>query len=99
MTYSFRKIKEYIYVQSMEDFISLINKISPQFFWMKFHKSKSTYLKEIKRLFTQIDHDFHFVWILKQEKYAFQLKWKESVLKAHLKILKEGVFDENYIQK
>lgn len=99
MTYSFSKIRECIDVQSIEEFKSLLQKVTPHFFKVKFEKSKKEYVEEIYRLFEQIDSDFHFVWVLKQEKYAFQLRWKESVLRAHLSLLLEVFPDENILKK
>ena len=87
MTHSFRKIREYINVKSMEEFSEVLTSLSPRFFNEKFDKSKLVYLKEFKRLLDQVDQDFHYVWVLKQNKYAFQLRWKESVLKAHLDLI------------
>tara|TARA_Y100000589_G_scaffold135278_1_gene129467 strand:- start:181 stop:486 length:306 start_codon:yes stop_codon:yes gene_type:complete len=87
MKYSLSKIKQSIEVESMEEFNTLLADIPPYFFKKQFQKSKRDYLKNLFRLFDQIDHDFHFVYILKQEKYAFQLRWKEDVLKAHLDLL------------
>ena len=87
MKYSFSKIKQSIQVESIEEFKALLANIPSEFFNKQFQKSKLDYLDNLFRLFDQIDHDFHFVYILKQEKYAFQLRWKESVLKAHLDLL------------
>ncbi len=87
MKYSFSKIKQSIQVESMEEFNAILSKIPSVFFYKQFQKSKSECLDNLSRLFDQIDHDFHFVYILKQEKYTFQLRWKESVLKAHLDLL------------
>ena len=87
MKYSFSKIKQSIQVESMEEFNALLSNIPAVFFNKQFQKSKSECLDNLFRLFDQIDHDFHFVYILKQEKYSFQLRWKESVLKAHLDLL------------
>jgi len=91
MKYSIRKIKEQLGVKDLSDFKGLINSISESFFESHFYKSKSTYFEDILRLFDQIDNDYHFVWVLKQEKYVFQLQWKENVLKAHLDLLKQGI--------
>ncbi len=91
MKYSIRKIKEQLGVQDLSDFRSVINSISESFFESHFYKSKSAYCEEILRLFDQIDNDYHFVCVLKQEKYVFQLQWKENVLKAHLDLLKQGL--------
>jgi succinate dehydrogenase flavin-adding protein (antitoxin of CptAB toxin-antitoxin module) len=99
MTYSFNKIREYINIQSLDDFNSILKGISPSFFSKKFEKSKNECLDDIKRLLEQIDHDFHFVWILKQEKYAFQLQWKESVLKAHVEVLMEQIPISYWVKK
>lgn len=99
MTYSFSKIRERMNVKSIEEFTFVLNEITPQFFYSQFEKSKTEYLNDMKRLFKQIDNDFHFVWVLKQEKYAFQLKWKESVLKAHLDLLLGQVSDDFLVKK
>lgn len=99
MTYSFRKIKEFFNFQTMEEFNGVLNQITPQFFYTQFEKTKSEYLNDLVRLFEQIDNDFHFVWVLKQEKYAFQLRWKENVLKAHLDLLLEKVPQEFLAKK
>ena len=87
MRYSLSKIKETIQVESMEEFNAILSKIPSVFFYKQFQKSKSECLDNLSRLLDQIDHDFHFVYILKQEKYNFQLHWKESVLRAHLDLL------------
>ena len=87
MKYSFSKIRQSVQVKSIEEFNSILSNIPSVFFIQQFQKSKPEYLNNLARLFDQIDHDFHFVYILKQEKYAFQLRWKESVLKAHLDLL------------
>ena len=87
MTYSNNKLKDYINVKSTNEFFCLLEDVPPLFFNTQFDKSKSTYLSDIARLFNQIDNDFHYVHVLKQEKYLFQLKWKESVLKAHVELL------------
>lgn len=87
MTYSNSKLKNYINVRSINEFFSLLEDISPSFFVAQFAKSKASYLSDITRLVTQIDNDFHYVYFLKQEKYLFQLKWKESVFKAHVELL------------
>ena len=87
MEHSLSKIKESIHVDSLREFSQVLSNIPSGFFYQKFQKSKSEYIENIYRLFRQIDDDFHFVWVLKQEKYAFQLRWKESVLKAHLNLL------------
>jgi len=87
MKYSFSKIKQSIQVESIEEFNSILSNIPSVFFNQQFQKSKAEYLNNLSRLFDQIDHDFHFVYILKQEKYTFQLRWKETVLKAHLDLL------------
>ena len=87
MTYSNSKLKNYINVRSINEFLSLLEDISPSFFVAHFANSKASYLSDITRLVTQIDNDFHYVYFLKQEKYLFQLKWKESVFKAHIELL------------
>ena len=87
MTYSNSKLKNYINVRSINEFFSLLEDISPSFFVAQFAKSKASYLSDITRLVTQIDNDFHYVYFLKQEKYLFQLKWEESVFKAHIELL------------
>ena len=87
MEYSLSKIKQSIHIDSLREFGQLLSAIPSDFFHQQFQKSKSEYIENIYRLFHQIDSDFHFVWVLKQEKYAFQLRWKESVLKAHLDLL------------
>ena len=99
MAYSFSKIKEFIHVNSVDDFISLLHGVSPKFFNEKFEKSKNEYLIDINRLFEQLDEYFHFVWVLKQEKYVFQLKWKEIVLKAHMELLMEQIPHSYWVKK
>lgn len=87
MEHSLSKVKQYIHVDSLREFGQLLSAIPSVFYHQQFQKSKSEYIENMYRLFHQIDDDFHFVWVLKQEKYAFQLRWKESVLKAHLNLL------------
>ena len=58
MRYSYSKIKEFIHVNSIGDFMSLLHCISPNFFIVKFGKSKNQYLMDINRLFQQLDDDF-----------------------------------------
>lgn len=99
MNHSFRKIREYINVNSTEEFGDVLNSLSPRFFDDHFGKTKSDYLLLIERLLLQIDQDFHYVWILKQEKYAFQLRWKESVLKAHLDLLMKIIPNDFLVKK
>lgn len=99
MTYSFNKIKEHINIESLKDFNSILQGIPPHFFNIKFEKSKNEYLVYIARLFEQIDNDFHFVWVLKQDKYAFQLRWKESVLNAHFEVLMEQIPLSYWVKK
>lgn len=99
MTYSFSKIREHINVKTIEEFKAVLKTVTPQFFNKQFEKSKSEYINDMLRLFKQIDNDFHYVWVLKQEKYAFQLKWKESVLKAHLDLLLQQVPHEFVVRK
>lgn len=99
MEYSLSIVKKFVHVDSFQDFSNVLSAIPSVFFHQRFEKSKSEYLKIISRLFSQIDHDFHFVWILKQERYAFQLRWKESVLKAHLEILIVQIPNDLQIKK
>lgn len=99
MTHSFRKIREYINVKSTEEFSEVLTSLSPRFFNDEFSKTKSAYLVDFKRLLQQVDQDFHYVWVLKQEKYAFQLRWKESVLKAHLDLLLKMIPAEYRVKK
>jgi len=87
MKHSLSKVKQSIHVDSLREFGQLLSSIPYDFFHQEFQKSKPEYIENIFRLFHQIDDDFHFVWVLKQDKYAFQLSWKESVLKAHLDLL------------
>jgi hypothetical protein len=87
MEHSLSKVKQVIQIDSLNEFGQLLSAIPSVFYHQQFQKSKSEYIGNMHRLFHQIDDDFHFVWVLKQEKYAFQLRWKESVLKAHLDLL------------
>ena len=99
MTYSFSKIREYINVKTVEEFKAIVGELTPHFFNKQFEKSKGEYLDDLIRLFEQIDNDYHFVWVLKQEKYAFQLRWKESVLKAHLDLILSEVPKKLLVKK
>ena len=99
MTYSFSKIRELVNVKNIGEFKALLNQISPTFFDNRFEKTKSEYIKYLSRLFKQIDNDFHFVKILKQDTYTFQLRREEIVLKAHLDLLIEELPYEFIVKK
>jgi hypothetical protein len=99
MRHSFSKIRQIIKVESIEELNSILSEIPPIFFNRQFQKSKWEYLDNLFRLFDQIDNDFHFVYVLKQEKYTFQLRWKESVLNAHLDLLLVQIPDHLLVKK
>ncbi|MBI34752.1 MAG: hypothetical protein CMP67_05235 [Flavobacteriales bacterium] len=99
MNYSLSKIKQLIKVDSLEELSLILSNIPSSFYNQKFQKSKSVYLENMKRLFNQINQDFHFVYLLKQEKYAFQLRWKESVLEAHIDLLISEIPSELCVKK
>ena len=99
MKYSFSKIRQRIQVETIGDLNTVLCHIPSSFFNQQFQKTKSEYLDSLFRLFEQIDSDFHFVYILKQEKYTFQLHWKESVLKAHLDLIVTQIPNDLKIKK
>ena len=87
MNHSLKKINSKVTVNSLHEFIQLISKMDVNYFENTFYKPKKKFLKDMALLFEQIENDFHYVFILKQNTYLLQLKWKESVLKAHLDLL------------
>lgn len=87
MNYAYIRLNEIVKVTTINQFFEQLNALDHLFFETTFFKSKAEYVAEISRLLDQINNDYHFVAVLKQEKYRFQLNWKESVLKAHLQLL------------
>lgn len=87
MKNTFGKISSLIQVKSNAEFFTLLKKIDSTFYEQTFHKSKNNYLQDIRNLLSQLEEDFHYVYILKRKSHVFQLQWKESVLAAHLNLI------------
>lgn len=87
MNYAYIRLNEIIKVATTDQFFEQLSSLDYLFFETTFFKSKAEYITEINRLLDQINNDYHYVAVLKQEKYRFQLNWKETVLAAHLRLL------------
>lgn len=74
-------------IRTLQGLLESLKKLDESFFEIRFEKAKDSYLKEVQRLFDQVNNDYHFVYYLKRQEFEFQLKWKESVLIGHLNIL------------